>query len=131
MKSFKEQLKIVRENGCHICDICVAASCEAIFDFLYTDEDFERLCKIALNAYLHADDIIEDEIAHAINDWMKFYNNIDLLEEKSCWEILDAVCNGWDFGIEPLCEGWTGPEDCEECVMIECNCNPLNPCNRE
>jgi hypothetical protein len=124
MKSFKEQLRIVNDNGCSICDICIAGACEAIFEFQYTDEDFERLCKIARNAYLASDDIIEDEIAYAINSWMLVYNDIDALEEKSKWDILNAAVDGWDFDDVPLCEGWTSPEDCKDCPMIECNCNP-------
>ena len=131
MKSFKEQLNILRDNNCSVIDICIAGACEALFDFQYTDEEFERLCGIALNAYLASDDIGEDDIANAINSWMTVYKDIDALEEKSKWDILNAAVDGWDFDDVPLCEGWTNPEDCEGCPMVECNCNPNNPCNKD
>ena len=124
MKSFKEQLKIIRDNDCSVCSIIIANSCDAIFDFEYTDEEFERLCGVAINAYLHAEGIGEDEIAQAINVWMHSCGNIDELESQSVWSILEAAADGWDCFDGPWCEGWTSPEDCDDCEFLDCNCNP-------
>lgn len=124
MKSFKEQLKIIQENGCSVIDICIAGTCEAVFDFHYTDEDFERLCGVALNAYLASDSVSEDDIAYAINGLVCNGKNIDQVCEMSKWDLLNYAVNGVpDF---PWCENWQSPDDCKSCGMIECNCNPMH-----
>ena len=123
MKSFREQLNILRDNNCSVIDICVAGTCEAIFDFHYTDEDFERLCGVALNAYLASDSVSEDDIAYAINALVCYGKSIDEVCELSKWDLLDYAVNGVpDDAI------WCGERetiyDCEDCENIECKCNP-------
>ena len=124
-KSFREQLNLVKNNGCSVCDINVAYSCDSIFNFDYTEEQFEKLCTAVLNAYLSAENVSTDELALAIEYFFQYFNisdeNVEKLYNLNKWALIDAAINGWDFG-EPWCEGWTGPEDCEGCDMTECNC---------
>lgn len=123
MKGFRNQLKYVQDGGCSVADIIIANSCDALFDFDYTDEEFEKICGLAYRAYLATGDADPDDIAAAINTWFHCGRSIAELLELSKWDLLNASVNGWDFD-EPWCEGWTNPKDCEDCEMIECNCNP-------
>jgi hypothetical protein len=123
MKGFREQLKYVQNGGCSVADIIVANSCDALCDFDYTDEEFEEICGIALHAYLATGDADPDNIAAAINTWFYHGKTLEELAELSKWDLLNASEYGWNFD-EPWCEGWSKPEDCEDCEMLECNCNP-------
>lgn len=97
MKNFKEQLKVVKDNNCYVCNIIVADACESIFNFAYGDDEFERLCSVALDAYLHSDRVSADEIAIAINTWLNNGGLVEQLEDMSRWDILSAAINGWEF----------------------------------
>jgi hypothetical protein len=127
MKGFREQLNIVRENGCHVGDICIAASAESCFNFEYTAEEFESLCSAMQRAWFSSEDISEDDISFAINDYIHFGGTIEEICEMSKWDLISAAANGWPeevIGENPWCEGWNSPEDCDDCEIIECNCNP-------
>lgn len=53
--TFKEQLKIASDNNLSICDLDVANECDCIFNFNYTDNEFEALCACVKRAYLESD----------------------------------------------------------------------------
>lgn len=53
--TFKEQLKIANDNNLSILDLDVANKCNYVFDFDYTDDDFEALCACVKRAYLDSD----------------------------------------------------------------------------
>ena len=131
MKSFKKQLEIMKENGCSICDIIIAGSAEACYNFAYTDEEFEKLCGVALEAYLSSEDVSEDDINYAIDTLIAHGFSVNDVCEMSKWDLLEYAVDGIPADLLkedddcPWCEGWTGIEDCEECEMHECNCNPL------
>ena len=50
--TFKEQLKIANDNDLSILDLEIANECDCVFDFDYTDDDFEALCGVIRTAYL-------------------------------------------------------------------------------
>ena len=127
MKNFREQLKYVLDGGCSVSDICIAASAEACFNFEYTEEEFESLCAAMQRAWFSSEDVSEDDISFAINDYIHFGGTIEEICEMSKWDLLNAAVNGWSedvTGEAPWCENWQSPEDCEDCEMIGCNCNP-------
>ena len=127
MKTFREQLNFIQENDCHVSDICIAGTADACFDFNYTSEEFESLCAAMQHAWLASGEISEDDIAYAINDYICFGGTIKEICEMSKWDLLDAAANGWPEEVVsegPWCEDWHGPESCQTCEMIECNCNP-------
>ena len=127
MKTFREQLKIIQENGCNVCDICIAGAAQSCFDFEYTAEEFESLCVAMKNAWLASAEISEDDIAYAINDYIHFGGTIEEICEMSKWDLRSAAIDGWPdeiVGDGPWCEDWQSPENCQDCEMIECNCNP-------
>lgn len=127
MKTFREQLNFIQENDCHISDICIAGAADACFDFNYTAEEFEVLCAAMQHAWLASGEISEDDIAYAINDYIRCGGTVDEICEMSKWDLLNAAVNGWPeevVGDGPWCEDWQSPENCQECEMIDCNCNP-------
>lgn len=127
MKNFREQLNFIKENGCTISDICIAGAADACFNFRYTDEEFESLCAAMQHAWMATGETSEDDIAYAINDYIYFGGTIEEICEMSKWDLLDAAVNGWPDKVineAPWCEDWESPEDCQDCEMVECNCNP-------
>lgn len=66
--TYREQLNKVKELGISICDLEVANELDAVLDFDYTDEEFERLCEYAKNAYYEAYEMTINAIADYIND---------------------------------------------------------------
>ena len=53
--TFKEQLKIASDNNLSIRDLEIANECDCIFNFNYTDNEFEALCACVKRAYLESD----------------------------------------------------------------------------
>ena len=66
--TYREQLNKVKELGISICDLEVANELDAVLDFDYTDEEFERLCEYAKNAYYEVYEMTINAIADYIND---------------------------------------------------------------
>lgn len=126
MKTFREQLDFLRDNKCSVCDIIIANACDAIFDFDYSETEFEVLCQIAQRAYLKSEDVHADDIAMAINIWFTSGRTIGGLVDLSTWDLIEAAINGWGFEYNeaPWCKDSQSPLDCENCEMIGCPYNP-------
>ena len=86
--TYREQLNKLEELGITPTSIEVGNSCDCIFDFNYSDEEFEKLCNFAEEMYLKADVMTTDAIAKYINDLVNE-------EDKTIEEILKM--NKWDF----------------------------------
>lgn len=88
--TFREQLNKVNELGISICDLEVANECDCIFNFEYTEQEFEQLCDFARYCYLkdQSGDIGPNHIAQAIDDLIRE-------DEKTIQEVLDM--SGWDI----------------------------------
>ena len=93
-KTYREQLNVVQENNLSITDIIIGAACDALFDFRYTEEEFEHLCCVASKAYLATADISEDDIAATISELVDCGYSIDEICELSKWDLLDYVIDG-------------------------------------
>lgn len=93
-KTYREQLNIVKENNLSITDIIIGAACDALFDFNYTEEEFERLCYVASEVYLAAADVSEDDIAATIGELVDYGYSIDEICELNKWDLLDYVIDG-------------------------------------
>ena len=106
MKTFKEQLNFVIENGCSVGNICIAASASACFNFDYTDEEFEQLCQAMQHAWFAGSEVTEDELACAVNEWINSGGTVEEICEMSKWDLLNAAFNGWDdINVEEEDEG--------------------------
>ena len=86
--TYREQLNKLKELGITPTSIEVGNSCDCIFDFDYSDEEFEKLCNFAEEMYLKADVMTTDAVANCINDLVNE-------EGKTVEEILEM--DKWDF----------------------------------
>ena len=66
--TYREQLNKVNAFGIDIFDLSIADELDTILSFDYTDEEFERLCEYARNAYYEAYEMTITAIANCIND---------------------------------------------------------------
>ena len=66
--TYREQLNKLEELGITPTSIEIGNSCDCIFDFNYSDEEFEKLCNFAEEMYLKADVMTTDAVAKCIND---------------------------------------------------------------
>ena len=66
--TFKEQLKIANDNHLSILDLEIADECDCVFEFEYTDEEFEKLCARIRTAYLKAEEMTVTALVHCVND---------------------------------------------------------------
>ena len=66
--TFKEQLKIAENNNLSILDLEIADECDCVFEFEYTDDEFEKLCARIRTAYLKAEEMTVAALVHCVND---------------------------------------------------------------
>lgn len=66
--TYREQLNKVNELGIDIFDLSIADGLNSILSFDYTEEEFERLCGYAKNAYYEAYEMTINAIANCIDD---------------------------------------------------------------
>lgn len=94
--TYREQLNKLEELNITPCSIEVANSCDCIFEFNYSDEEFEKLCSFAEERYLKSDVMTTDAIAKCINDIVrtKQANNFQSTEQ-----IIEGILkmDKWDF----------------------------------
>ena len=69
--TYREQLNKLEELGITPSSIEIANSCDCLFEFNYSDEEFEKLCNFAERMYLKADVMTTDAVAKCINDIVK------------------------------------------------------------
>lgn len=79
--TFKEQLKIANDNNLSILDLEIADECDCVFEFEYTDEEFEKLCTRIRYAYLKAEEMTVTALVHCVIDLI---NEEDLTIEQIC-----------------------------------------------
>ena len=89
--TYREQLNKLEELGIMPTSIEVGNSCDCIFDFNYSDEEFEKLCNFAEEMYLKADVMTTDAVAKCINDLVNE-------DGKTVEEILEM--DKWDFIVK-------------------------------
>ena len=92
--TFKEQLKIANDNNLSILDLEIANECDCVFDFDYTDDDFEALCGVIRTAYLKAEEMTIIALVQCVSDLITDENytvqqGLDIttwdLNEKASW----------------------------------------------
>ena len=86
--TYREQLNKLEELGITPTSIEVGNSCDCIFDFDYSDEEFEKLCRFAERMYLEANVMTTVAVAKCINDLVNE-------DGKTVEEILEM--DKWDF----------------------------------
>lgn len=87
--TFKEQLKIANDNNLSILDLEIADECDCVFEFEYTDHEFEKLCTYVRHAYLKAEEMTVTALAHCVN---VLINEEDLTIQQICeMDIYDFI----------------------------------------
>lgn len=69
---YTEIMNLIKSNHISIVSIDVASACVDIFDFDYTDEEYEALCAKVEEVFMGQFDMEcdIDAVAHAINDFI-------------------------------------------------------------
>ena len=86
--TYRESLNKLEELGITPTSVEIANSCDCIFEFNYSDEEFEKLCNFAEWMYLKADVMTTDAVAKCID-------NLVNEDGKTVEEILEM--DKWDF----------------------------------
>ena len=95
--TYREQLNKLEELGITPTSIEVGNSCDCIFDFDYSDEEFEKLCNFAERMYLKADVMTTDAVAKCINDLVnEDGKTVEEILEMDKWDFIDKASNYLD-----------------------------------
>jgi len=92
--TFRDQLNEVNDLGISICELEVANECDCIFNFEYTDEEFEELCSFALYCYLKdcSGQIAPMHIARAIQELIvEDKKTVDEVISMNKWDMLEKA----------------------------------------
>lgn len=95
--TYREQLSKLEELGITPTSIEVGNSCDCIFDFDYSDEEFEKLCNFAKEMYLKADVMTTDAVAKCINDLVnEDGKTVEEILEMDKFDFIDKASNYLD-----------------------------------
>ena len=94
--TYREQLNKLEELGITPTSIEVGNSCDCIFDFDYSDEEFEKLCNFAEEMYLKADVMTTDAVAKCINQLVEDGKTVEEILEMDKWDFIDKASNYLD-----------------------------------
>ena len=90
--TFKEQLKIANDNDLSILDLEIANECDCVFDFDYTDDDFEALCGVIQTAYLKAGEITIVALVQCVNDLITDENyTVQQVLDVTTWDLIEKA----------------------------------------
>lgn len=90
----RESLNKLEELGITPTSIEIGNSCDCIFDFDYSDEEFEKLCNFAEEMYLKADVMTTDAVAKYINNLVnEDGKTVEEILEMDKWYFIDKASN--------------------------------------
>lgn len=90
--SFREQLNKANELDFSISELKIANECDCIFEFEYTEREFEDLCCLAHDCYLKAEQMTEFAIAMAINEFIVEENyTIEEVLDLYKWDLINKA----------------------------------------
>lgn len=92
--TYREKLNKLKELGITPTSIEVGNSCDCIFDFDYSDEEFDKLCNFAERMYLKADVMTTDAVAKYINALVnEDGKTVEEILEMDKWDFIDKASN--------------------------------------
>ena len=95
--TYREQLNKLEELGITPTSIEVGNSCDCIFDFDYSDEEFEKLCRFAERMYLEANVMTTVAVAKCINDLVnEDGKTVEEILEMDKWDFINKASNYLD-----------------------------------
>ena len=90
--TFKEQLKIANDNDLSILDLEIAHECDCVFDFEYTDDDFEALCGVIRTAYLKAEEMTIIALVQCVSDLITDENyTVQQVLDVTTWDLIEKA----------------------------------------
>lgn len=90
--TFKEQLKIANDNDLSILDLEIANECDCVFDFDYTNDDFEAICGVIHTAYLKAEEMTIIALVQCVSDLITDENyTIQQVLDLTSWELIEKA----------------------------------------
>lgn len=90
--TFKEQLKIANDNDLSIIDLEIANECDCVFDFDYTDDDFEALCGVIRTAYLKAEEMTIIALVQCVSDLITDKNyTVQQVLDVTTWDLIEKA----------------------------------------
>lgn len=90
--TFKEQLKIANDNDLSILDLEIANECDCVFDFDYTNDDFESICGVIRTAYLKAEEMTIIALVQCVSDLITDENyTIQQVLDLTSWELIEKA----------------------------------------
>ena len=94
--TYREQLNKLEELGITPTSIEIGNSCDCIFDFNYSDEEFEKLCRFAERMYVEADVMTTDAVAKYINQLVEDGKTVEEILEMDKWYFINKASNYLD-----------------------------------
>lgn len=94
--TYREQLNKLEELGITPTSVEIANSCDCIFDFNYSDEEFEKLCRFAERMYLEANVMTTVAVAKCINQLVEDGKTVEEILEMDKWDFIDKASNYLD-----------------------------------
>ena len=94
--TYREQLNKLEELGITPTSIEVGNSCDCIFDFDYSDEEFEKLCRFAERMYLEANVMTTVAVAKCINQLVEDGKTVEEILEMDKWDFINKASNYLD-----------------------------------
>ena len=91
--TYREQLNKLEELGITPTSIEIGNSCDCIFDFNYSDEEFEKLCRFAERMYLEANVMTTVAVAKCINQLVEDGKTVEEILEMDKWDFIDKASN--------------------------------------
>ena len=92
--TYREKLNKLEELGIKPTSIEIGNSCDCIFDFNYSDEEFEKLCNFAEEMYSKADVMTTDAVAKCINNLVnEDGKTVEEILEMDKWDFIDKASN--------------------------------------
>ena len=91
--TYREQLNKLEELGITPTSIEVGNSCDCIFDFDYSDEEFEKLCRFAERMYLEANVMTTVAVAKCINQLVEDGKTVEEILKMDKWDFIDKASN--------------------------------------
>ena len=91
--TYREQLNKLEELGITPTSVEIANSCDCIFDFDYSDEEFEKLCRFAERMYLEANVMTTVAVAKCINQLVEDGKTVEEIPKMDKWDFIDKASN--------------------------------------
>ena len=94
--TYREKLNKLEELGITPTSIEIGNSCDCIFDFDYSDEEFEKLCRFAERMYLEANVMTTVAVAKCINQLVEDGKTVEEILKMDKWDFIDKASNYLD-----------------------------------